>query len=572
MENNLTGAPTIGIGRLLKEGGRFLIPHHQRDYSWTEDQLEQLFLDIEEAQGSGQDEYFIGLMVFMPDTQHRRFTILDGQQRLATTTIILAAIRSWLNARGFVEDAQQIQSSYVATRRLGGQSLEPSLVLNESNNDRFDRHVVNESPVEDIEKDLAVLGRYDPNRPLLEAALFCRKRVADLGSAEGDVSKGAQRLYSLVEYLEDSVKVVRLNVQSEVNAYTVFETLNDRGLDLSVLDLAKNHLFGRAGSETVLRDLQRHWALMTGNLTNVRADDFLKAWWISRHGRIQNPQLFARFKERVSSSYAAIKVSRDLLSASEKYAALEVADDPLWAEYSDEARERIRNLKVLSAQQVHAVLLSALEKFRGRELERLLHLLEVLIVRFQLVGGGRTGRFEIACARLARRIFQGECTTASEAAAVVKDIFPNDEQFREDFKTKQERSSQKARYILASLETQERRACLEGSASEELQPNKTLTLEHIFPKSAGEEWTSVQEDDPESDEDFTHRLGNLCLLTNVNRALGNKGFEDKKKTFAQSKLLLTQSVADYDYWNRKAVETRQAKMAKLAVAFWRFDY
>jgi uncharacterized protein with ParB-like and HNH nuclease domain len=78
----VTGAPTIGIGRLLKEEGRFFIPHHQRDYSWTQDQLEQLFQDIEETQGIGQPEYFIGLMVFMPGDEQREFTILDGQQPL----------------------------------------------------------------------------------------------------------------------------------------------------------------------------------------------------------------------------------------------------------------------------------------------------------------------------------------------------------------------------------------------------------------------------------------------------------------------------------------------------------
>lgn len=93
MRSEVMEAPTIGIGRLLKEGGRFFIPHHQRDYSWTEDEMEQLFQKIEEAQGSGQTEYFVGLMMFMPGAEHE-YTILDGQQRLATTIIILAAVRS----------------------------------------------------------------------------------------------------------------------------------------------------------------------------------------------------------------------------------------------------------------------------------------------------------------------------------------------------------------------------------------------------------------------------------------------------------------------------------------------
>lgn len=363
----------MGIGRLLKEGGRFFIPHHQRDYSWTEDELDQLFKDIADAQTSDQSEYFIGLMVFMPEGE-REFTILDGQQRLATTIIILAAIRSWLRARDFIADAEQIQNDYIALREIGRQDLEPSLVLNESNNDVFMRHVIRESAIEDIEQELASLSRYDPNRRLLEAALFCRTRVKEIGLEAEDTSQGAEHLFRLVRYIRDNVKVVRLNVPNEANAYTVFETLNDRGLDLSVLDLVKNHLFGRAGSQMALRDMQRRWTQMASSLTNVRADDFIKAWWTSRHGRVQNPQLFARFKERVSSRGKAEEVSRDLLPTSEKYAALEVADDPLWSQFSVKSRERVRNLKLLGSQQVHSVLLSALEKFSDKEVERLLHL------------------------------------------------------------------------------------------------------------------------------------------------------------------------------------------------------
>jgi hypothetical protein len=396
--------------------------------------------------------------------------------------------------------------------------------------------------------------------------------VNEIGSSTADTSQGAQRLFDLVRYLENNVKVVRLDVPDEQNAYTVFETLNDRGLDLSVLDLVKNHLFGRAASPTALRDMQGRWSQMTSNLTNVRADDFIKAWWTSRHGRVQNPQLFARFKEHVSSSSDAESVSIDLQPASEKYAALEVADDPLWAPYSEKARERVRSLKLLGSQQIHPVLLSALEKFSEREVERLLHLLEILIVRYQLIGGGRTGRLEISCARLAHRIFEGKCTTATEARGMIKDIFPDDDQFREDFRTKQENNSQKARYLLAMLERQVRLAEMGPVAATELDPSSSVTLEHIFPKNPGKKWQLLQTTDPEFADDCTYRLGNLCLLTGVNRALGNKEYEDKKKIFAKSELRLTRKIADnYAVWNREAVERRQDWMAKRAVAFWRFN-
>jgi len=372
-------APTIGIARLLKEAGRFFVPHHQRDYSWTEDELTQLFQNIDDARQSGQPEYFIGLMVFMPRND-REFTILDGQQRLATTTIILAAIRSWLKARDFDEDAQQIQSSYIAVRELGRKELDPRLILNENNNGVFREHVVRESPVERIQQELVKLKRFDPNRKLLEAILFCRARISQIADTEGDIGKGAEKLFDLVRYFENGVKVVRLNVPNESDAYTVFETLNEHGLDLSVLDLAKNHLFDRASSDATLRDIQTRWSQMMANLASVRADDFLKAWWTSRHGRVQTPQLFSLFKRHVSTAHVAESVSQDMLHASEQYVVLEVADDPLWAKYSRAAIESLRALKLLGGLQVHPVLLSALDQFTDSELERLLRLLEVVIV------------------------------------------------------------------------------------------------------------------------------------------------------------------------------------------------
>lgn len=559
-------APTVGIGRLLKEGSRFLVPHHQRDYSWTEDEIDQLFRDIADARGTNQRDYFIGLLVFIPN-EEREFTILDGQQRLVTTVTFLAAVRTWLKTHGLDTDAYQIQNSYIAARELGKKELEPKLVLNENNNDYFLKYVVNEAPVEDIRKELASLKRYDPNRRLLEAAIFCRQKVDEIASAARNANAGAEALYEWVRYFNDGVKVVRLNVPDETNAYTVFETLNDRGLDLNVVDLVKNYLFGRASGAVLLRDIQTRWAQMLANLVNVRADDFLKAWWTSRNGRIQTPQLFSQFKTQVSTSAHAGSVSKDMLAASEQYAALEVADDPLWSGFSPIAKERIRSLKLLGSLQVHPILLSALAKFNQRETERLLHLLEVLIVRYQLIGGGRTGRLEISCARLGHEIYKSRCKNASQAFNLLKDIFPSDKEFKEAFKTKQERNNQKARYMLSSLERQER---MRTNHPAELEPSISLTLEHILPKSPDPSWNPILTKDPAFQEECTYRIGNFCFLTGVNRALGARSFEDKKAYYKASEILLTRNVAEFAPWNRQSVEQRQAYLAELAVAFWSF--
>ncbi|MCG5531608.1 DUF262 domain-containing HNH endonuclease family protein [Halorhodospira halochloris] len=564
-------APTVGIGRLIGDGSQFSVPHHQRDYSWGEDEIEQLFTDIEEAQATGQEEYFVGLMVFLP-YEDKSFTILDGQQRLATAAIILSAIRSWLRVRDFREDAQQIESEFIAVRELGTSDYRSRLELNENNHPYFEQHVVRESPNEDVHKDLRGLNKHHPSRALLEAIIYCRERVGEIANNAGENTQdGAERLYSLVAFLKEKVKVVRLTVPTEANAYTVFETLNDRGLDLTVLDLVKNHVFGRAGRDDRLREVKSLWTQMTSNLTNVRADDFLKTWWTSRYGRTQKTQLFPSFKKKISAWSDVQNASQDMLRASEQYAALELADDPVWQDYSEQVRESISTLKLLGAKQVHPIILSAVDKFNSRELERLLWLLEVLIVRYQLIGGGRTGRLEMSCAALAVKVWNGDVTSAKAASDELSDIMPNDNEFQEAFRYKEERNSRKASFVLSKLEKQARSTRKDDVAGGELKPSGSITLEHILPKNPGADWSSETESDPDLVEDNLYRYGNLCLLSNVNRKIGNKGFQEKKATFARSEILLTNMVSEYNQWTRQEIDLRQAHLAKLARTVWSFQ-
>jgi hypothetical protein len=90
------------------------------------------------------------------------------------------------------------------------------------------------------------MRKFDRSRRLLEAALFCRERVAAIALQKRDADATAEYLVEIVKYVRNSVTIVRLVVASEGQASTIFETLNDRGLELSALDLVKNYLFGRA--------------------------------------------------------------------------------------------------------------------------------------------------------------------------------------------------------------------------------------------------------------------------------------------------------------------------------------
>lgn len=579
MATDIGEGPATGLGKLLQDE-RFVIPTHQRDYSWAVDDVAALLDDIEGALGRDEKHYFIGLMVFM-GSDGRELIVLDGQQRLATAVIYFSAVRNWLRQYGeFDEDGLSVQDWFIGRKGLGKREPQPRIVLNSANHQTFLDYVVARKPLEDLKLAVSKLKRYDRNKKLLDAAIYCHERI--WSSAENkEPSDIAAHLFEIVDYVMDNVGVVCLKVSNEETAFTIFETLNDRGVELSPLDLVKNYLFSKAGrsSRQRLRDMEDRWVQMMAILSNVKADSYLKAFWTSRHGRAQATNLFKRFKAAHNDADSAINVSVDMLAAAEQYAALETSDDPIWSIYSAEAKETVRALKLLGAQQTHPVLLAALQRFEPPEVEKLLKMLESIIVRYQLIGGGRTGKLEIVCARLSEAIFIGKIkdgadersvTTARDAFREAHEIYPSDQTFEDEFALARERNNQKAVYILRAIERERRRQEL-GSRAPENELG-SLTLEHVLPKNPGQEWEKETKADPALREDCTYRLGNQTLLTKRdNKDIGRVGFDRKKALYAESDIFITRRIAKYDAWNRTSIEQRQRHMAKLAVSIWRFQ-
>lgn len=570
MSNGITEAPAAGIGKLLMDG-RFWVPNHQRDYSWTEDEVQQLFEDIESAIEKDSPVYFLGLMVFLSN-QSGQLIVLDGQQRLATAVIIFSAIRSWLNQYAQHQaDAQKVQEWFIGRRELGQKVPEPRLTMNSANNKTFNDYVINTVAVTDIRATAEKLKKQDRNRRLLEATMYAHGRIAQLAALQGEPDKAASYLFDFVNFMRDKVSVVKLSVASEEAAFTIFETLNDRGLDLSPLDLVKNHLFSKADEKTAeaVRDMEERWAQMMATLSNARADNFLKAFWTTRHGRIRSVDLFGSFKKEYGTPDAAIDLSVDMLAAAEQYAAIDNADDPVWSPYPQEARNAVRSLRILGSQQAHPVILSALNRFDVQEMARLLRLLEVVIVRYLLVGGGNTGKFETTCAILARKIHAKEVKETSEAVQELKDAYPSDDDFKAAFRNKQERSNQKVQYYLRRIE-QEAIRQTQTMTGAELSPG-ALTVEHILPKNPGAEWEAVIASDPTLVDDCAFRIGNTCLVTDgSNLKAGGKSFAAKRKIFEQSSLITTKAAAAQLEWDRQRIDHHQAYLAKLAAEVWRY--
>jgi hypothetical protein len=335
-----------------------------------------------------------------------------------------------------------------------------------------------------------------------------------------------------------------------------------------VLDLVKNHLFGRAGSK--LDDVKHNWAQMTAHLGDRSADDFLKVFWTARYGRIQRGKLFQEWRKRFDdlTPTKVLKLTSELILSADRFAALDSAEDEVWSEFSPELRKAIADLSLIGNRQMRPITLAAIENFSPSQFEKLVRRLVVATFRYQNVGKLRTGALETSAAKTAKAIADKKATTAAQAWNELKSIVPNDEDFQLAFARYSESTAKVAKYVLAQLEIEARQRA--SGDFGELEPSATLTLEHILPQNPGEVWDEVLKEDIEF-TDYTERLGNLTLLTaGSNKTAGNDEFSEKSKdVYEKSALLITKGIPEHhEKWNRDALRARQEWLTSLASAIW----
>jgi Protein of unknown function (DUF1524) len=194
----------------------------------------------------------------------------------------------------------------------------------------------------------------------------------------------------------------------------------------------------------------------------------------------------------------------------------------------------------------------------------------VTIVRWQVIGEGRTGTIERACAKLASLIWDEKAKKRKDFVEALKDLYNSDKDFIDSFSLQDNLTNQKAVFILKRIEEIER--ANQTASGKELSPGPDLTLEHILPKSPSKEWKSTIDSDSKIVEECVDRIGNMCLLSgSKNCGADNLDFEKKRKIYAASELLITQAVAKTAKWNRSEIAKRQSWLASKASSIWRLD-
>lgn len=375
------GFEQIGIGSVLSRYW-LKVPLNQREYSWKEREVKSLFQDVARAMSNNEPEYFLGTIVTIP-TSDNSLEVVDGQQRLATTVILYAAIRNHLKGRAIenviVED---IQGRLTAVERKE-RRRKPRLRLNVTDSEYFTRRVLESD--EDVPRTSVSHGLIE------EAAEIAAKFVSEVvapheDSAHGDV------LNTWLDYLEHNAVVVLLKVPSPERAYKMFETLNDRGLKTSQSDLVKNYLFGEARDR--LPEAQNRWAAMRGVLESFEDEDmtvvFLRQALISMKGYLRESEVYDKVQAAARGASQSLELLSQFERASLDYAAIQSSDHEKWNAYPLGTRRAIATLRLLRVTPMRPLMLSIARAFPPAETEKAFRLLLCLAVRFLVAGGART--------------------------------------------------------------------------------------------------------------------------------------------------------------------------------------
>lgn len=564
---NLLDTRTTSFGDLIGNGKIYRVPPFQRDYSWEEENWEDLWQDILVLHTHSDSSHYMGALVLQSSsTSEKEFTIIDGQQRLATLSIIAIAVIEKIQKLVDQEEQEEekqanqerqeiLKRTYLSDKDPRSLRYSSKIILNENNNDFYQSNLIN------LRRPLNIRSLPKSNQLLWRAFQYFSNHLEELK----DVIQSGEKL---AEFLTDTIArrllFIQINVEDELNAYTVFETLNARGIELSSTDLLKNYLFSLFQGPDDLQEAQRQWRRIINTVQMEKFPEFLRYYLSLKQTRVRREKLFKEVRESVKVAQQAFELLDQLENYSSLFIALGNSNDEFWRDAS-ENRPYIRELELFRVKQAYPALFAAYVKFSSKDFTRLLKLICILSFRYTVVSSLNPNELETHYNKVAFAIANGEITNPRQVFDNLRSVYVSDEKFLQDFAllsiSTRGQKKKLARYILCKLE-----ADVSGIEVNE----DSFSIEHILPESPSSEWrqnfTDIQI------EEMVYRVGNLTPLEPpLNRQVGNESYPIKREVYQQSVYKLTQDILAEE-WAPDTLATRQKHLAQRATHIWRSDF
>lgn len=569
----MVNAKETNLRGILEGSKQYQVPLYQRRYAWHTRQLGQLWNDVLEVahtrRRSEGATHFIGSLVLAATagngpTGRQSFLVVDGQQRLTSATLLLAALRDHLTQLEGDAHRARIHDQFLVNAYEEGQP--PKLLPTQKDRPAYVAAIRN-SPSAGGDD---VVGH---------AYRFFRSKLASheverTAASDSEAEESADISYAEIEQaVLDGLALVAVTAEERDNTHRIFESLNNTGLRLSQADLLKNYLFMKLGdrAEPVYESI---WLPLEGTLTDP-ADLELLFWLdlVQSDEHAKQSETYSGQQRRLQS-LSNREIEAELTRIARLGELLATILNPE-RENEPEVRTRLHRIRVWDTRTAYPVVLRLLARRSAGEITSgetaaALHVLEGYFVRRIVIGR--------ATANLNRTLLQAVPAVSArpdasqalrEYLSTGRKYYGTDEQVREAVHTVpflwQGRQAQR-KLILTWLE--------QSYLNKEPVSLEKLTVEHVLPQTLSPQWRrelrpllGPGEEIDSVHEALVHTLGNLTL-TGYNSEMGNKPFTTKRSHLEKSGLRLNQEIAANEVWGPSQIASRASDLAERIIRTW----
>jgi len=564
------------LRELLEGTKQFQIPLFQRRYSWNKTYWSTLWEDlINIYEGGVKGGYFVGTVVTQstPGTAHgiSPFIVIDGQQRLTTFTLLLAVIRDLFKLSEDENSAEEIDQLYLVNKFKKDDDFYKLLPT------QRDRSIYKE--IIDAANNTDIISKDDESSNIMQAFNFFNKQINTA------IKNQEIELEKLKHVILDRLILVSITSDDRDNPYLIFESLNNKGLDLTQSDLIRNYIFMNFPQSEREEIYKNSWLSLEGKFkdnsqgSGKELDGLTQFFWfyLRKNGNsIAEKEIYKQMRTEFDSSNDKHSKLNELIKFSAYYERMRFHDK----EPELKLRKYFQAFWRLDFKTCNVFLLNIFELYEGLrisidEFQVILCLLESYFIRRLF-----TGTSTMSLSKIFDNLYEELRVLPEDTGHTViyklrltlkkstgNKIFPVDEDFKLaviNQKIYKAAKIDRTKFIFERLEEY-----MVNQTKEEFTiKSSNLTVEHIMPQKLSPAWEKdLGKEHVSTHEKWLHTLANLTLTAD-NSSLSNKMFSEKKKLYQESKLNLNVYFDNLNIWNVDTLEERANKLADLAVKIW----
>lgn len=549
----------VALRRLLDSTIQYQIPLFQRSYSWEKKNWQTLWDDLISIYNDKvEDSYFLGSIVTqsLPGVPGSisPFLVIDGQQRLTTLTILLALLRNRLKKTD-PKEADKIQVSY--------------LINQFESNDNFYKVLPTQSDRQIYQTLIKGDELIKKEGKIYESYHFFDEKIKK--------SNDSIDCIKLKNIILERLMIVTITTEEKDNPYLIFESLNNKGQELTQVDLVRNYIFMKLDADERQKIYDEKWLPFIKNFQSSMGEEEYTPelttafyFYARKDGQVVNQkEIYKIIKNLFENSTNGVKDElNQLIQFIEYYQRLNFPHK----EPNIDLRERFERLRKLEFTTCHIFLLNIYHQYEQESITieqflEILSCLESYFVRRLLVGIPTNILGTVFTSLYSEVVKQDKNDLVNGLKQVFKrydekKAWPDDNELLKGILGKSIYTSgtkERTKLLLSSLESYLNK--------ETVDPN-IVTIEHIMPQTLTPEWKTMLGGNASSvHKKLLHTLGNLTL-TGYNSEMGNKPFFDKLNYFKDSNLSLNRWLVKVDSWNEEAIKNRAEYLAGIAIKVW----